>query len=73
MNALTLTLHTTSALLYLLFEVLDHLLYSKGSIGKQANVIFHTTVTRGNEVRQAEVRWVILLSLLPQSMESATS
>ena len=50
-------------------EVIDHLLDAKGGICKEADVVGYPTVTRGNEVRQAEVGRVILFGLLPQPVK----
>ena len=54
---------------YLCFEVVNHFFNAKGGVGKQANVVCHPTIPGSNEVRQAEIGRVILLSLLSQAME----
>ena len=55
----------------LCLEVIYHIFHSKGGICKQANVVCNPSVTRRDEVREAEIGRVILFSLLPQPMESA--
>ena len=60
----------TSAQDHLCFEVVNHFFNAKGGVGKQTNVVCNPAIPGSNEVRQAEIGRVILLSLLSQAMES---